>query len=264
MAKLRGGAAIVSCTLRSQPDVVEIDPSSRQYRRRNGQIAAPGCLLGIGSIIEESDNVFDRLQGEDIPPRPRGLRNPAHPIEAQFHIRSFVVVEETARSQYRLLAAEAQTTAIFATYMRTYLDKCLMHIPGVLIHSSPGPTCSPGNIIELKLREQPEIAPRMQIEMRHHAAKNVPVVVLRAFAQHPVIVVFVFGAILQPEREIPLRIVAQANVFCGIKEVRMQRRASQKAPVLLCGKWVQRGPGGIAQIARWLRIRCLSEHTTEA
>jgi hypothetical protein len=93
-----------------------------------------------------------------------------------------------------------------------------MDVPAVLIHSGPGATCSSCNIVELKLREQPEVAPGMQIEVRHHAAHHVAVMVLRSGAQHPVVVVLILCAILQPEREISLWTAAQRDVFRWIEK----------------------------------------------
>src|SRR3984885_16361812 len=100
--------------------------------------------------------------------------------------------------------------------------------------------------------------------MWHHAAQDVTVMVLRSGAEHPVAVVLILRAIFQPEREISLRIVPQANVFRWIEEIGMQRRPSKKAPVLLSGKWIQGRPSGIAHIARWLRIGSLSKHMADA
>ena len=87
--------------------------------------------------------------------------------------------------------------------MRTYLEKCLMNIPRSLIHTRPWTTHSSRNIVELELGEQAEIPPDMEIEMRHHAAHYVTVMILRPGAEHPVVVVFVLRAISSP-REIYL------------------------------------------------------------
>ena len=99
--------------------------------------------------------------------------------------------------------------------------------------------------------------------MRHHAAQDVTVMVLRYGAQHPVVVVLILRAIFQPERDIPLRIVRQANVLRRIEEIGMQRRASKKTPVLISRKQVQRWPNGIVHIAWWLRIGSLGKHMAE-
>ena len=216
-------------------------------------------------IFEESRAVvLDWLQREHIQAEMRGLRNPAHTVEAELYIRAFVVVEEASRSKHHFLAAQPQTTAMFVTEVRTYLEKCLVDIPGGLVHARSWTTHSHCHIVELELREQPEIAPGMEIKMRHHAAHDVTVMVLRPGAQHPVVVVLILRAILQPEREIPLRPGAQANVFRRIEEIRIQSRMREEAPILLCGKRVQRRARGIAHVAWWLGIGSLSKHMTDA
>src|ERR1700733_6805828 len=208
MAKLGCRAAIVRRVLRRKPQVVEIDHASRKYRRRNCEIAPPRGLLGIGMIFEESRTVvLDWLQREHIPTDMRGLRNPAHSVKAELYIQAFVVVEEASRSKYDFLATQPQTTAMSATDVRTYLEKGLVDGPRILIRARSRTTRSPRHIVELEFREQPEIAPDMEIEMRHHAAQDVTVMVLRYGAQHPVVVVLILRAIFQPERDIPLRIV---------------------------------------------------------
>src|ERR1700733_13290290 len=100
--------------------------------------------------------------------------------------------------------------------------------------------------------------------MWHHSAQDVTVMVLRSGAEHPVAVVLILRAIFQPEREISLRIVPQANVFRWIEEIGMQRRPSKKTPVLLRGKRVQRWSTGVAHMARWLRIGSLSKQMADA
>src|ERR1700733_775087 len=100
--------------------------------------------------------------------------------------------------------------------------------------------------------------------MWHHSAQHVTVMVLRSGTEHPIAVVLKLRAIFQPERDIPLPIVPQANIFRRIEEIGMQRRPSKKAPVLLSGKRVQRWPTGVAHIARWLRIGSLSKQMADA
>ena len=124
--------------------------------------------MGIGSIVKEIVLILYRFQCENIPAEVRGLCNPAHTVEAELYIRALVVVEEASRSKHHFLAAQPQTTAMFAADMRTYLEKCLVDVPGILIHSSSRATHSPCRVVELEFREQPEIAPRMEIEMWHH------------------------------------------------------------------------------------------------
>src|SRR5271168_3274955 len=105
MAKLCRGPAIVGRVFRRQSQVVDVGHSARENRRGSGEIATPGCLLGIGSIAEEIVVILYRLQREHIPAETGGLRDPAHAVEAELYIRAFAVVEEAARSKHHLLAA---------------------------------------------------------------------------------------------------------------------------------------------------------------
>src|SRR6202041_606762 len=66
MAKLCCGPAIVRRLFGRQSQVVEIGRASRQYRGGNCEIAAPGCFLGIGSIVEEIVVILHWFQREHI------------------------------------------------------------------------------------------------------------------------------------------------------------------------------------------------------
>src|ERR1700677_3739539 len=194
----------------------------------------------------------------------RGLRDPAHAVEAELYVWTFVVVHQASRSKYDLLSPKPQTAAALAADMRPDFDKCLMNISSVFINTLPGSTHSSRNVVELKLREEAEIRPGMQIEMRHHAAEHVAVMVLRPGAQHPVIVVFVFRAIFQSQRKIILGTGAHADVLDRVEQIRMLRRASNETPVLLGGERVQRRASGIAHFAGRLGIGSLTTHMAGA
>src|SRR3984885_7025413 len=190
MAKRGCRAPIVRRVFGRKPQVVDIEHASREYRCRNREIATPGCLLGIGSIVEEIVIILYGLQREYIPAEMGGLCNPAHPVKAELHIWAFVVVEEASGSKHHLLAAQPQTTAMSATDVRTYLEKCLVDVPGILIHSRSRTTRSPRHIVKLEFREQPKLASDMSIKMWHHSAQNETVMVLKSLAKHPVDVTF--------------------------------------------------------------------------
>ena len=73
--------------------------------------------------------------------------------------------------------------------------------------------------VKLEFGKQAEVMACVEIEVGHHAVHYVTVVVLRSLAKHPGVVILVLHAVLESEREIELRVVAQRNVLNGIEEV---------------------------------------------
>ena len=88
--------AIVGVVFCRQADVIEIGHTARDNRQGNRKIAAPCCLPGIGSIVEESEVILYGLQREHVPAEMRGLRDPAHAVKAELYVRAFVVVEQAS------------------------------------------------------------------------------------------------------------------------------------------------------------------------
>ena len=119
------------------------------------------------------------------------MRKQPRTIEAEFDVRPFVVVEEATCAKNDFLPPDAQACASFAADMRADFEKALMKISSIFIDAGARTTISAGTVVELQLREEAQIRSSMQIDVRHHTAHHIAIVILRACPKHPVIEIFV-------------------------------------------------------------------------
>src|ERR1700679_164955 len=104
--------------------------------------------------------------------------------------------------------------------MRADLEKALMKISSISIDASARTTISADTVVELQLCEEAQIRSSMQIDMWHHTAHHIAVVILRPCPKHPVIEIFVLRAIFETERGIMLRVTSPRHILVAIQGIR--------------------------------------------
>ncbi len=187
---------------------------------------------------QRNRDCLPRVSEQVIPADVCCFHNQPRTVEAEFDVRPFVVVEEATCAKNDFLTADAQACVSLAFSMRADFEKALMKISSIFIDVRPQTTISADTVVELQLCEEAQIRSIMQIDMWHHTAHHIPVVILRSRPKHPVIEIFVLRAIFETERGIMLRVTSPMHILVAIQGTRSGFWIGEETPVLLRGERV--------------------------